>query len=184
MISLLMRARDAKHVAVYTIHEQPNPPADRIDRAEALVFIPDAFSWGAAGMAPFWLASHQLWLALGAYVAVVAALAAGLAALGVNEAWTLAAIVAINVWVGFEAHNIRRQALEASGWREAGSVSGRNLAECERRFFDHWLTGQPILSRRDAEGSEPSTLGLPPASAPAAKVSAQGLLGRLFSAGA
>ena len=27
----------------YTVHEQPNPPADRIDRAEKLVFIKDGF---------------------------------------------------------------------------------------------------------------------------------------------
>ena len=39
----------------FTVHEPPNPPADRIDRAESLVFIKDGFSWIAALFAPLWL---------------------------------------------------------------------------------------------------------------------------------
>ena len=31
-----------------------------------------------------------------------------------------------------------------------GSVSGRTVDECERRFFDGWLPSQPILSARRA----------------------------------
>ena len=37
----------------FTVHEPPNPPADRVDRAESLVFIKDGFSWAAALLASF-----------------------------------------------------------------------------------------------------------------------------------
>ena len=185
MISLLEQARDAKHVAVFTIHEPPNPPADRIDRAEALVFLPDGFSYSAALFAPFWLAAHRLWLALAIYVAVAGALAAVLSALGIDSTWVAVAVMALNFWLGFEASEIQRRALSANGWSEAGSVSGRDLAECERRFFDNWLSGQPILARLNTDdGSLHPASNLPSVSIPAAKTAGQGLLGRLFSAGA
>lgn len=147
MIALLLRARDAKHVAVFTIHEPPNPPADRIDRAETMVFIPDGFSWMAALFAPLWLVSRQLWLALAAYLTTIFAVAAGFSALGLSPASITIALAAINVWLGFEAFEIQRLTLSAKGWGDAGSVSGRNLSECERRFFDLWLAGQPVLKR-------------------------------------
>ena len=156
MIALLLRARDAKHVAVFTIHEPPNPPADRVDRAEAMVFVEDGFSWGAALFAPLWLAIQQLWLALGAYVLVACAIIAGLYVTGINEAWIGCAIVALNVWLGFEASEIKRQTLAARGWGDAGTVSGRNLAECERRFFDMWLAGQPVIARTAGEREPPT----------------------------
>ena len=56
----------------YTIHEQPDPAADRIDRAERLVFVKDGFSWAAALFAPIWLIVHRLWWPLVGYVAISA----------------------------------------------------------------------------------------------------------------
>ncbi len=171
MIALLLRARDAKHVAVFTIHEPPNPPADRIDRAEALVFVPDGFSFGAALFAPLWLFSHRLWGALAAYLVAASALAAVLMAAGTNAAWISLALVATHIWIGFEAPEFHRRSLTAQGWGEAGSVSGRDLAECERRFFDSWLSSQPILTQHDA--SAPGPKG-------AVSSSGQGLFSRLL----
>ena len=52
----------------FTVHEPPNPPADRVDRAEGLVFIKDGFSWFAALFAPLWLLVHRLWWPLLGYV--------------------------------------------------------------------------------------------------------------------
>src|SRR2546423_14987770 len=45
----------------YTIHERPDPAADRVDRAEGLVFVKDGFAWAAALFAPIWLVAHRLW---------------------------------------------------------------------------------------------------------------------------
>jgi Protein of unknown function (DUF2628) len=171
MISLLMKAKDASHVAVFTIHEPPNPPSDRIDRAEALLFVPDKFSFAAALLAPFWLASHQLWLALAAYLGATFALVAALSAIGIDGSFTLCALLALNLWLGFEASEIQRASLAAKGWSDAGSVSGRDLAECERRFFENWLGNQPVLARHDAAPPQPSNSG----------TASPGLLGRLFA---
>ena len=44
-----------------------------------------------------------------------------------------------------------RWALERRGWRTLGSVSGKTAAECERRFFEAWLPGQPIIAPRADE---------------------------------
>ena len=45
----------------FTVHEPPDPPADRIDRAERLAFVRDGFSWSAALFTPVWLLAHRLW---------------------------------------------------------------------------------------------------------------------------
>ena len=37
-------------------------PADRLDRAERLVFVKDGFSWLAACCPPLWLLANGLWL--------------------------------------------------------------------------------------------------------------------------
>ena len=52
----------------FTMHEPPNPAADRVDRAESLVFVKDGFSWAAALFAPIWLIVHRLWWPLLGYV--------------------------------------------------------------------------------------------------------------------
>jgi hypothetical protein len=130
----------------FTVHEPPDPPADRIDRAERLVFIKDGFSWAAAVFGPLWMLVHRLWWALLGLLLITG----GLQLIGkftaADQRWLGLAAFAVNVLVGFEADTLRRWALERRGWQMLGSVSGRNYAECERRFFEAWLPGQPILT--------------------------------------
>jgi hypothetical protein len=47
--------------------------------------------------------------------------------------------------------------LEQTGWQTLGVVTGKSIAECERRFFESWLPAQPILST-----GEPGSPGKPP----------------------
>ena len=61
----------------FTVHEPPDPPADRIDRAEKLVFIKDGFSWIAAVFGPLWMIFHRLWWALLGFLLVLAWKTAG-----------------------------------------------------------------------------------------------------------
>jgi len=125
----------------YTVHEPPNAPGGRIERAERLVFVKDGFSWMAALFAPIWLIVYRLWWPLVGYVALMVLLAA-LGSL-VGSAWIGLAAQALNLLIGFEASTLRRWGLDRRGWRSAGSVSGRSAQECERRFFDLWLPAQP-----------------------------------------
>lgn len=127
----------------YTVHEPPNPPSDRIDRAEGLVFVKDGFSWMAALFTPIWLLVYRLWWPLLGYVVltgVVLQLAARL-----DSDWAGLASLALHVLIGLEADSLRRWQLDRRGWRTVGSVTGRTSEECERRFFEMWLPTQPVI---------------------------------------
>ncbi len=145
MIGLLLRARD-NALNVFTVHEPPDPPADRIDRAGELVFLKDGFSWGAALFGPLYFLVRGHWLGLAAYLAVATVLLLSLAALGLAVQWTSIAVLALNIYFGFESANLERAWLEWRGWSEIGTVVGRNQSECERRFFETWLEEQPLIS--------------------------------------
>jgi hypothetical protein len=130
----------------YTIHEQPDPAADRVDRAEALVFIKDGFTWAAALFAPIWLLVHRLWWPLLGYVVIGGAFQLVQMLLAFDHRWLGLAAFTLNVLIGFEADTLRRWGLERRGWHTVGTVTGKTVAECERRFFDAWLPTQPILA--------------------------------------
>ena len=147
----------------FTVHEPPDLPADRIDRAESLAFVKDGFSWIAAVFAPIWLLVHRLWWPLLGYVVLSSLLE--LARWGgiVDSDWISLAFIGLHLLIGFEADTLRRWSLDNKGWRTLGQVSGRNAAECERRFYEEWLGEQPLI----APPSTPRTLvGAPPRSTP------------------
>jgi hypothetical protein len=130
----------------FTVHEAPNPPADRADRAAALAFVRDGFCWTAALFAPFWMLAHGLWWPLLGYV-----VAGGLIELvrqtgPLDPGWIALAWAALHLLVGFEAHSLRRWTLAERGWTTLGTVSGRTAEDCERRFFDLWLPTQPVIA--------------------------------------
>ena len=130
----------------FTVHEQPNPPSDRIDRAEALVFIRDGFSWAAAIFTPIWLLLHRLWWALLAYVGIIAVLQVLSNLATVDQRWLSLAGLGVGLLFGFESDNLRRWSLARRGWEMVGSVSGRTLEDCERQFFEGWLHTQPMIA--------------------------------------
>ena len=140
-------------VTTYTVHEPSQPEADRVDRASGLVFVKDGFSWLTALFPPLGLALSQLWLPLLAYLVFVGAIVSALIWLGVDENWIALAVVALHVYLGFEHSTLQRWVLDQAGWEMLGSVTGKNLAECERRFFESWLPSQPIISGQSSSGS-------------------------------
>jgi hypothetical protein len=136
----------------YTVHEPPNPPADRIDRADRLVFVKDGFSWAAALFGPFWLLVHRMWWPLLGWVALAGSFQLLKQATALDQRWIGLAGFALNLLVGLEGESLRRWTLARRGWRTLGAVTGKTLPECERRFFDGWLASQPILA---PSGSQP-----------------------------
>jgi hypothetical protein len=117
----------------YTVHEPPEPPVDRIDRAGSLVFVADRFTPLAVVLGPFWLLANRLWHAFGVYLLALAAVVLVVVATGLSWRWISLMISAFNLFVAFEAASLRRWAMENRGWRTLGTVSGRTLDECERR---------------------------------------------------
>lgn len=148
----------------YTVHEPADPGADRVDRASELKFVKDGFSWLTALCPPLGFAASQMWLPLAAYVVFVGASGALLVWLGVNESWLSLLFVALSVYLGFEHSTVERWVLDNSGWQMLGSVTGKSLAESERRFFETWLPSQPLIATGAGTGSGKTRTGevLPP----------------------
>lgn len=143
----------------YTVHEPPEPPVDRIDRAGSLVFISDKFAPAAVAFGPFWLLGNRLWQAFAAYIAALVVIGFVVIGAGLSWRWLSLMMGALNLFIGFEAASLRRWALERQGWRTLGTVSGKTLDECERRFLEGWLQGQdlPLESQRGQPGSAAPT---------------------------
>jgi hypothetical protein len=133
---------------VYTVHEPQDvmAAADRVDRAEGFAFVADGFNWLTAAFAPFVLAAHRMWVGLAVYVAALVAVIAILWAFGASPEWIALAVAALHVIFGFEVSEMRRAQLETNGWAMLGTVTGRSRVECERRFIEDWLPGQPLIS--------------------------------------
>lgn len=147
-------------VTTYTVHEPPSPDPDRVDRADGLQFVKDSFSWITAIFPPLGFAMKGLWLPLLAYVVIVSLVAGVMTGLGISEQWSTLVIMAFNVYLGFEASSIERLMLDRAGWQMIGSVTGKTLAECERRFFESWLPGQPMVSIGKPEAPQRAVGGL------------------------
>ena len=133
----------------YTVHEPPSAPADRLDRAETVVFVKDGFSWSAALFTPFWALANGLWLILVVYLVVVTLVSFSFNAAGANGNVLMAINIALHLLIGLEASSLHRWHLARKGWHYLGSVSGRSIQDCERRFFEAWLPDQPMI-RSDA----------------------------------
>jgi Protein of unknown function (DUF2628) len=164
----------------YTVHEGPQHPTDRIDRAEALAFVKDGFSFQALLLGPIWLLVHRLWLGFAGYAAVAIAILAANQWFALPPLSTFVAFLGLHVIIGFEADTIERQALESKGWTSLGSVSGTSALDCERRFFETWLHNQPVLVTRDSAQRPVSTGILTAPSATTSAATARGAVaGRL-----
>ena len=133
---------------VLTVHEPPEPPADRLEHAAELTFVRDGFSWVAAILGPIWMLSARLWLATLGYVAVMLVLAGLFAIGGWDARWLGLLVAAAHVWIGFESSSLQRWTLDRRGWKLLSAVAGRDVEECERRFFDGWLP-PPRVSREE-----------------------------------
>ena len=86
-------------------------------------------------------------------------LAWALAALKLGPQMTGFVFLLINIYLGFEVSTLKRWMLERTGWQALGVVTGKSIAECERRFFESWLPAQPIIA---AETAGPMGTSVPP----------------------
>lgn len=124
---------------IYTVHEQPNPPADRDERAERLKFVREGFSLFAFILPPVWMLANRLWLVLIGYLLALGAVHGLITLLEIPEHWHYYAYLALSLLVGFEADELERWTLDRRNWHLVGTVSGAHFDECERRFFEGWV---------------------------------------------
>lgn len=146
-------------MVTYTVHEPPHAGSDRVDRGVDLEFVKDGFSWLTAICPPLGLLANGLWLFTIAYLVGAVLLAWALAALKLGPQMTGFVFLLINIYLGFEVSTLKRWMLERTGWQALGVVTGKSIAECERRFFESWLPEQPIIA---AETAGPMGTSVPP----------------------
>jgi hypothetical protein len=122
---------------IYTVHVpmlrdgHMSPDPDRVR------FVRDGFHFWAFLLGPLWMIWNRLWLVLVIYLVAIAALFAGLTAIGVSRPAQFVVGVLIAVLIGCEAGSLRRWSLRRR-WTQAGVVVAKDLEEAERRFFEAW----------------------------------------------
>ena len=130
----------------YSVHEKPNPAADRVDRAEALEFVKDGFVFPAFVVPPLWLAGHGIWLGVLAYAACAAVIFALTLWLALPAIFPALAMLVVHLIFGSEADEMQRSHLTARGWTAVGQVTGTGTLDCQRRFYDNWLPSVPMTA--------------------------------------
>jgi hypothetical protein len=149
-------------VVTYTVHEPPDAGSDRVDRGVDLEFVKDGFSWLTAICPPLGFLINGLWLFALAYLVGAGVLGWALTAWKLDPQSIGWIFLFINIYLGFEISTLKRWMLEQTGWQALGVVTGKSIADCERRFFESWLPGQPIIASGTADGAGTGGSPLPP----------------------
>ena len=152
-------------MSIYTVHQPPLDSGAAAAEPYRFVFVRDGFSWWAFLLTPFWMLRHRLWLALAIFLLASAALDAGLRALGASVFTLILASLLISLLAGLEAGTLRRFKLAHRHWRNIGVVTGDDVEDAERRFFDAWIRQAPAR-HRPPPPSAPAPDAAPPPPAP------------------
>jgi hypothetical protein len=148
---------------VFTVHEPPRRAADAVSDPERIVFVREGFSFWALLFTVLWMARYRMWLVLVLYLVIAGIVETALHLAGVGVTGIALAGFAIALLVGLEAATLRRFALRRRGFRDIGIVSGADLEDAERRFFDSWV-GAAAAQRAapPAASGRPSASSVPP----------------------
>ncbi|MBO0718099.1 MAG: DUF2628 domain-containing protein [Rhizobiales bacterium] len=148
-------------MSIYTVHQPPLHSVAAAAEPYRFVFVRDGFSWWAFLLTPFWMLRHRLWLTLVVYLLVSAALDVGLRALGGSAFTMVLAGLLISLLAGLEASTLRRFKLARRHWRNLGVVTGDDVEDAERRFYDAWIRQAPAR-RPPSLPSAPTSSSFPP----------------------
>ena len=160
-------------MSIYTVHQPPLDTGAAAAEPYRFVFVRDGFSWWAFLVTPLWMLRHRLWLALAVYLLLSAALDVGLRALGGPVFTLVLAGLLISLLAGLEAGTLRRAKLARRHWRNIGVVTGDDVEDAERRFFDVWIRQAP--AHRPASPPSAPTSGSAASAPPAAPSGVIGL---------
>jgi Protein of unknown function (DUF2628) len=153
-----------RSMTAYTVHQPPLGAADAAGDPYRFVFVREGFSWWAFLLTPLWMLRHRLWLTLAIYLLISAALDVALRGLGASVFTIVIVGVLISLLVGLEAGTLRRFKLARRNWRNVGVVTGDDLEDAERRFFDVWIRQSPAArAAATSPKSAPAAAAVPPA---------------------
>ena len=111
-------------MTLFSIYAKPEAGPD------ALIVLPDRFSWTAFVFTPLWAIVHGTVLFALVWVAVVLGLRLGAPRIGGDTALALYALFAL--WSGFAAPQIAAKAMEHRRWMALGEVSAPSAPDAER----------------------------------------------------
>ena len=114
---------------LYTAHVKNDDP-------ETAELVHEGVTIAAYAVPVLWMLYHRMWTPALLLVFAQLAVTGLLGAVGASELLTAAASLGINLVVGLNASDLRRLALDWRDYEEVATVSGRNLQDAERRFFD------------------------------------------------
>jgi hypothetical protein len=150
---------------VYSVHEPPVRGLDPLPDAERFAFVRDGFSFRAFLFAPLWMLWYRMWLVLAGYVVLSAVVDTALVTAGASQTDVLVVALLIALLIGLEASTLRRFTLSRRGWRNVGVISGDNLEDAERRFFETWvreLPAQRAVPMTPPPAPPPASAAAPP----------------------
>lgn len=155
-------------MAVYTVHQPPLRAGAASPEVERFIFVRDGFYLWAFLLGPLWMLWRRMWLVLLGYVLLWVGLSVATRALGASPAAVALVGLLIALLIGLEASTLRRFTLRRRGYANVGVVSGDDLEDAERRFFDAWLKPVPAApgvappAPRSSDASPPSPPPPPP----------------------
>jgi hypothetical protein len=129
-------------VVTYTVHEREDEAGDISQRADNIVFVKEGFAWVALLIPMLWLLYHRMWFAFAAFIVLILSIQGVFAVLDTGEAAAGWAALIVNPVFALLANDLRRWSLGLRGYSFKGPVSGRDLTECEDRFFTDWIDEQ------------------------------------------
>lgn len=136
-------------MVTYTVHEREDEAGDISSRADKIVFVRWGFAWLALVIPVLWLLYHRLWIVIAGFIALIFLIQVGFMALGSDQEAAGWALLIANSAFALFANDLRRWTLSLRGYRMVEMVSGKNIVECERRFFTIWLAEQEALEDED-----------------------------------
>jgi Protein of unknown function (DUF2628) len=133
-------------MSVYIVHEPPlrhRAGAGAAPDANRFVFVRDGFSFWAFLLGPLWMLRHRMWLVVIGYLVITIGLQVLMRLAGGSAMIGGVISLLIALLVGLEAGTLRRFTLGRRRWQTIGVVSGDDLEDAERRFFDAWVRRSP-----------------------------------------
>ena len=162
-------------MTLYSVYEPPGEALDPEERAEALVFVKEGFSWPALLVPGLWLLYQRMWLELVVFAALFAVLGWVFDPSG-DQTQTLFGwlSVAIIVLFAFVANDLRGAALERQGYTQVGTAIGAGRDAAELAFLQSWLPRQEKGRERQPPPERPGNADIP---APRGSGEAEGVIG-------
>ena len=136
-------------MTVFAVYQPPSEAPDLAERADRLAFVKEGFSWPAFLVPLLWLIYHRMWIEFVVLFLIYIVMQVVIGTETDSQS-ALAAFAgfAISVLFGFAANDLRAASLERSGYRFAGTASGRDRIDAERSFFTAWLPQQERSARQ------------------------------------